>query len=198
MRFGLITFSAAVLALAACGGSGGGDDEANVATADGNAVDAPAANSAVPAPATAADGRQYVELAGGSDLYEIESARLAQQRAASDDVKELAAMILADHQRSTEELVRAAGEAQPPIDVAPAMTAEQQSNLRALQAASGEAFDLEYLRQQVRAHEQALTLVTSYAAGGDVPSLRQHASNVAGPIQRHLARARELQTPQPE
>ena len=204
MRPQLVTL-AAMLAIGACGGAG--EDERNLATAEGNAVAPaagpdgnPAAPAGAPAPATAADGRQYVQLVGASDLYEIESARLAQQKAERPEVRELAGTILADHQSSTTQLMEAARSAQPAVEApAPALDAEQQSNLRALQAAApGAAFDLEYLRQQVRAHERALTLVTAYAAGGDVATLRAHAAQVAGPIQRHLARARDLAAPRPE
>lgn len=193
MRLKLLTLSA-LLALGACGG----DDPRNAAIAEGNAVEAAAAEAAAPAPATAANGRQYVDLAGASDLYEIESARLAQEKAQRPEVRELAGAILADHRRSTAELARAARAAQPPLNAAPALDSEQQANMAALRSAAAGAFDQEYLRQQVRAHERALTLVTAYAAGGEVDSLRAHAASAAGPIQRHLARARELAAPQPQ
>jgi putative membrane protein len=196
MRRILITASA--LALAACGGEG--SDPGNVATAEGSAV----ANGAAPGttkqpatPATAANGQQYVALVSGSDLFEIEAARVAQQKSQRDDVRELAGMILADHQGSTADLGRAGAQAQPPLSVAPVLNAEQQANLQALRAADGEAFDRLWLRQQVRAHEQALTLVTAYAANGDVEPLRRHAATVAEPIQRHLTTARRLEVPAP-
>ena len=110
-------------------------------------------------------------------------------------MRELAGMILADHQGSTADLARAAAQAQPPLRPAPVLNAAQQADLQALRAASGEAFDRLWLRQQVRAHEQALTLLTSYAARGEVAPLQRHASTVADPVQRHLARARELEVP---
>jgi len=187
---------AVVPALAGCGTA----DQPNQAAADRQArgnVARPAANAAAPAPATAATGRQYVELAGAGDLYEIESARLAQQKARRPEVREFAGMLLAEHRRSTAALERAAARAQPPIRTGPALNAEQQANLQALAAARGATFDPVWLRQQVNAHEQALTLVTAYAASGEVEALRQHAASVAGPIQRHLARARELEVPAP-
>ena len=187
---------AVVLVLAGCGSA----DETNLPAADrraGGDVAQPAANAEASAPATAATGRQYVELVGASDLYEIESARLAQQKARRLEVREFAGMLLAEHRRSTAALERAAARAQPPIPIAPALNAEQQANLQALGAARGATFDPVWMRQQVNAHEQALTLVTAYAASGEIEALRQHAASVAGPIQQHLARARALEVPAP-
>lgn len=135
---------------------------------------------------------QYVARASASDLYEIEAARLAIEKAERPEVKELARMILADHQRSTEALTVAARQATPPLTVEPQLDAAKQANMDALRAANGAAFDTEYLRQQVAAHEEALALVEPYAQGGEVAQLREHASTVAGPIRQHLERARVL------
>src|SRR5215212_12074434 len=102
------------LLLAACGGP---PDE-NASTATGAAVmngAPPAGVTGTPPPPTPATGAQYVALASGGDLYEIEAARLALQKAASQQVKGLAAMILADHQRSSRQLADAAASAAPPL-----------------------------------------------------------------------------------
>ncbi|WP_129790970.1 DUF4142 domain-containing protein [Sphingosinicella sp. CPCC 101087] len=193
----LLMTAAASFALAACGEAGGNDNmgqAVDTSNAMGNEV-APGANAMAnqAAPAlTASSGQQYVELAGGSDLYEIESARLALEKTQNADIRSLAQMIITDHERSTQELTAAAGRAQPPIAASPTMTAEQQANLQALRSASAETFDREYLQQQIRAHEQALGLVTDYSVNGDVEPLRGHASTVADPIRQHLNRAREL------
>jgi putative membrane protein len=203
MEMRLTLAVAATAALAACNG---GHDEQNQATAQGSAVQDPAVSNAPapvtqpapPSPQTAANGEQYVGLAGSGDFFEIQSARIAQQKAQRPEVRELAGMILADHQRSAAELARAAAEARPPIGAVPVLSADQQSKIQALRAASGAAFDAAYLQQQIEAHQQALTLVTAYASGGDVEVLRRHASTSAAAIQRHLARAREVAAPPPQ
>jgi putative membrane protein len=198
MQVRFLMAASAALALAACGGSGGSTEATDAAEAEANAAGnlaAPDASAAARAGATAANGQQFVELAGGGDLFEIESAAIALEKTQNAAIRELAGMIRTDHERATRELRGAAGEAQPPINVAPRMTPEQQMNLDRLRNADAAAFDQEYLQQQIQAHEQALTLVTSYAATGDVPSLQRHASTVAGPIQQHLSRARELSEP---
>lgn len=191
--------AAAALALAACGGDTANENagEADTGVMDNMAMDNTAMNGdanamapAAAAPATAAD---YAARAAASDLFEIESGRLAQDKAQNADVKAFARMLVADHEKSTADLKAAAAKAQPAITVAPALDAEQQANMQALQAASGAEFDRLYLGQQIVAHEKALGLVRNYASAGDVEALRQHASTVAGPIQKHLERARELQ-----
>ncbi len=187
--------SAALIALAACGQ---GSDTAETNVSDNMALDntmagtdnmmAGAAGAQMPA-----NGQEYATMAAASDMYEIEAARLAADKAQNADVKTLAQMIRTDHEKSTADLKTAAGQAQPAITVTPQMNPEQQSMIQALQSATTADFDRTYLDQQVQAHEKALAMVQGYAQNGDVDSLKQHASTVAAPIQKHLQRARELQ-----
>lgn len=195
MKAHLILASAAVLALTACGG---GDDAAtndagldtNMAVETGdNMADA---NMAAPA-ATASTGQEYADMAAAGDMYEIESAQLAMEKSQNSDLKEIAQMIITDHQKSTADLKNAASQAQPAITVAPALNPEQQANMDALRAASAADFDALWISQQIPAHEKTLALVQGYAASGDVEPLKQHASTVAGPVQKHLDELRELQ-----
>jgi putative membrane protein len=198
MKIRILAASAAALGLVACGGS----DSANQSSPTesdavaGNAAaraDAGAMNNmAAPAAAPAANGQEYATRAAASDLFEIESARLATEKARSPDIKAFAQMLIGDHQKSTNDLKDAAQKAQPAITVAPALDPEQQSMMQALKAAGSEEFDRTFTQQQVQAHQKALALVQSYAQSGDVPSLKQHASTVAGPIQQHLQRAQQL------
>ena len=168
--------------LAACGGAG--EDE----TA-GKAY----GNSARPAPA-AVDAGQYVALASAGDLFEIELARLALDKGESAEVRGLAQMILADHQRLGRDLAAAAREARPPLTPASALDPAQQAGLEALRRNSGTAFDQAWLREQVRLHEQALDLAAAYARGGDPGPLRRHAAATIAPVQTHLIRARRLES----
>ena len=111
----------------------------------------------------------------------------------SAEVRGLAQMILADHQRSSAQLAQAGTQAQPPVTPSPVLSPSQQSSLEALQRPSGSAFDLAWLRQQVLAHQEALDLAGAYARGGDSEPLRRHAAGTIAAIQTHLARARRLE-----
>ncbi|QPQ54123.1 DUF4142 domain-containing protein [Allosphingosinicella flava] len=199
MKIRILAATAALCALAACG------DNETPAANDMAMNDAMMANDMAmndmamdnmmmngSAAAVPANGQDYAAMAAASDMFEIESSRLAQEKAQNADVKSFAAMLVTDHQKSTADLKTAAGQAQPAITVTPQMNAEQTANLEALRGASGAEFDRLYLQQQVPAHEKALAMLQGYAASGDVPSLKQHASATTGPVEKHLARAREL------
>ncbi|ODP38246.1 DUF4142 domain-containing protein [Sphingomonas turrisvirgatae] len=180
------------LALAACGGNA---ESANV-TVTGNdalagseaAMEGNAADNMAMAPDAAAPmtGQQFADTAAASDMFELESSKLAQEKATTAPVKEFAAMMIKDHTTSTAKLKAAAGKADPAITPAPAMNAEQTANLEALRAASGAEFDTLYKQQQVAAHQKTLAALQGYASSGDVPSLKTFASETAPVVEGHL------------
>lgn len=206
MRNTIIFSAATALALAGCGGGGGSADSANNFSTgdidmalggdeitplpeDENGLAATTGNAAGPRAST---GQDFVRLAAASDLFEMESARLAIAATRNGDVRQFAQMILADHQQATAALARAASQAQPPVPVTPILNPQQRQMLTALRAVQPDAFDRLYLQQQVAAHTEALAALQAYARSGEIPPFRQHASTVAGPVERHLTRAREL------
>jgi len=191
MKIKFLMASAALIALSACGSNDDAATTNNMAYADNVETENLLVDNGA-APATATGGQEYATKASASDLYEIQSSEMAGEKAKSGDVKSFARMLIADHNKSTADLKTAAAKAEPPIDVAPALDPEGQSNIEALRSAADADFERTYLTQQVAAHEKALAMVRAYAESGDVPSLKQHASTVSGPIKKHLARAREL------
>lgn len=199
MKLAPYAASAALLALTACGGSGGEQSAGteNMAVNEMATIDPAMNNMTGPDMATApvpATGQDYATMAAASDLFEIESSRLAQTKGQNAELKSFAQMLITDHEKSTADLKTAAQAAQPAITVTPALNPEQQANIQALQAASGAEFDRLYIQQQIPAHEKALAMVQGYAQSGDVPGFKQHAQTVSGPVGRHLERARQLQT----
>ena len=74
----------------------------------------------------------------------------------------------------------------------PALPADKQRMLTALQSASGAAFDTLYAQQQVTGHQEALALHQSFAQGGSDPNLKAVAATAVPIVQAHLDRARRL------
>ena len=135
----------------------------------------------------------YLPSAASSDLFEIQSSRLALQRACSPALRGFAQMLIQDHTRMSGQLLsaaRSAGLPEPPPQMAP----HHQQMLDCLAAASPANFDAAYRMEQIAAHEEALTLHRSYADEGDHPALRGVAAAAVPIIQGHLGQAQTLPT----
>jgi putative membrane protein len=134
------------------------------------------------APTTAA---QFAPLAAGSNLFEVASGKLAQAKGGSD-VKNFGAQLVAEHNQSIEEMKAALANVRPAITLPSAPPAELQAKLQALQGLSGDAFDRQFIADQISAHQQSLAAINGYIASGDNPALRDWARKATGTIQKHL------------
>ena len=171
----LLLSAAAALALSACA-STQADMQADAAMAAGDM--------------TPTQRGAYVEMAAASDLFEIQSGRMAAERGQSAAVRTFGQMLVDHHQRTTAQLAAAATAAgvMPTPDLMP-MQAQMMAELR---AAGGSGFDQVFIRQQIQAHEMALALHTNYASNGDTPALRTVAAAAAPIVRQHLDQARTL------
>jgi putative membrane protein len=170
----LLLSAAACLSLAACATKA--DMQADAAMAAGNM--------------TPTQRGAYVEMAAASDLFEIQTGRMAQERGQSAAVRQFGAMLVEHHQRTTAQLSAAAmaSGTMPTPDLMP-MQAQMIAELR---AASGSGFDQVFIRQQIQAHDMALALHSNYAARGDTPALRTVANAAVPVVRQHLEQARTL------
>lgn len=159
----------------------------------GTTVTASAQTPPPPPPAEAKmQSAAYVMAAGKSDMYEIESSRIALQKTQNAGIRRYADMMIKHHQKTTADTMAAARKAgMNPSPPAP--DAGITASLGELQAASGADFDRLYLGQQVPAHQAALDLHQSYGAGGDQPALKATAKRAVPIVKQHLAAAQRMQ-----
>jgi putative membrane protein len=196
----LLLASLGALALSACNSEPAGNTSAADGTAAGdtaaadtgatgtggaNTMETPAAGAA----ATTAQG--FADSAAASDMFEIESSKLANTMAKSADVKSFAQMMITDHTKSSAELKAAAGKATPAVTPAPKLAPDQQASLDSLKSA-GANFDKTYAQAQVDAHQKTLSLLQGYASAGDSEPLKAFASKTAPVVSQHLEKARTL------
>ncbi|WP_084445835.1 DUF4142 domain-containing protein [Sphingomonas sp. TDK1] len=192
----LILSAAPIFALAACGGNSNGGTDAmnsgdtitNVPASETSMGDNMGAMNGMDGNAMAAapmTGQDFANTVAASDAFEIAAGKLAQQKATTADLKSFGKQMVEDHTKSTAMLKTASGKASPAITPAPAMTDEQQANLKTLESATGTQFDTAYKNQQVVAHRKALDAVQAYAQGGDVAQLRDFAKDAEPVISKH-------------
>lgn len=175
MRIPLLFSTVAALAIAGCNDRSATPEQAEVTTDM-----APAAEPAM----TASD---YVTAAAMSDMYEIESSRLALEKGQSDEVKAHARRMIEDHTRTSDALKAAVADMASGMQIPTQLDARHRQMIDDLRAAEGAEFDRIYMQQQRMAHDSAYRLHSSFAQGGDNPDLKTVAQNAVPIIERHRA-----------
>ena len=131
--------------------------------------------------------REFISNAYQSNLKEIQLGQLAEQQASSDEVKQYAREVVADHTRANDELqqIANANGIDLPSDV-PSTEQEQFSGL------SGTEFDRQFLQHQQDAHRQAISMYEQQASQGQDPELKAFASNQLDSLREHENKANTL------
>lgn len=186
----LITAVSLGLALAACGKK---NDETVTTTndmsmtTDMNASSNGAmADSNMGATTAAMPAQAFTDAAAATDMFEIQSGRLAETMATSASLKTMAKMLVADHTKSSDMLKAAAKKSSPMVALPMTLPADLKAKLDALKAAKGADFDKLYMEQQMDGHKAALETLKSYSAGGDQASLKEFATKSVPVVQGHL------------
>lgn len=160
----------------------------------------PDANPAatVPTPSNEASTDDYVSKAAAINLFEIESSRIAEQRAANPEVRSFAAMMVKEHGNTTQGLKTALSQSRETAPRPATLPLDLRAKLDALTQASAADFDRRYMETQVDAHQDALNLHSRYANAGDSPALHTFAIQTAPAVQKQLDRARSLRDSLPQ
>ena len=124
----------------------------------------------------------YVAAASSIDLFEMQSAQLALQRAQDAANRAFAERVLSAHQGTSAQLSFAGRR----LNLLPSasLNAEHQAMLNAL-SATGD-FDNTYRAQQRIVIEQGVQLHSGYARSGDSPTLRPIAENAENVMRANL------------
>ena len=158
--------------------------------------------------AGASDGdRNFVEESLNAGMAEVELAKLAQQHAANNDVKQFAQMMMRDHTKAGDELKQVAQKHS--IAATAALTDEQRDLVQKLSGLRGAEFDREYMDAMVSSHQDVIDHLQSRASedrfgdnkgevrpeSADNPveqSLNQWAANTLPTARHHLDEARRV------
>lgn len=131
-----------------------------------------------------------------SDMFEIESSKLALQKAQSAEVKKFAQSMIDAHTQSSAKLKAIAAAAKPPIMLPTMLPADKNIRIDSLSKASGASFDAMYMTHQTEAHQNALSMLEGYAANGQDAALKQLAASLAPIVSGHLDMVRRMKMPE--
>ena len=134
------------------------------------------------------DKGSFVKVVTSANAFEIESSKLAEEKARDGDVKDFAKQMIADHTKAAEGLKKAAKLGDEPPVLAP----KHQAMLDTLKGASGEDFQALYIEMQASAHMDAVTLFATYAKGGDDAAVKQFAAETLPKLEMHKMHVMKL------
>lgn len=146
----------------------------------------------VPTPANEAAAPDFVMKAAMSDMYEVEAAKVALQRATNAEAKKFAQMMVEDHTKSTSNLKSAIAASGLTLTPPAALDEAHAKRLQDLKDKDAADFDKAYLEDQVDAHQTALNLHQRYANDGDNTALKGFAATTAPVVQGHYDHAVKL------
>jgi putative membrane protein len=132
----------------------------------------------------------FIKEAATSDVLEIDSSKLAQQKGNATE-RTFAGQMTTDHTKTSSELKSmVSGDLKAAIPTA--LDDSSQKKLDKLRDAKPEDFASEYDPMQVSAHKDAVSLFERYAKGGDDPKLKDWAAKTLPALQHHLEMAQDM------
>lgn len=127
-------------------------------------------------------------------MFEVEAAKLAQDRTRDERERRFAQKMLDTHGKATEELrgLLQNTSSLRGVQVPGQLDPQYQIWLSQLRAAQGDTFQSLYAQQQAEAHLIAIDLFRNYSQVGDDEALKRWAASRLPVLQQHFEKARAL------
>ncbi len=132
---------------------------------------------------------KFIKGAAEGNLAEVKLGELAQQRAASDSVKEFGKRMATDHQKAYDELSQVAS--QKGVAMPTALDRGHQRRYDKLAKLSGADFDRAYMKEMVRDHDKDVKAFQKEANAGKDPDVKAWASRTLPTVQEHQQLAKQ-------
>jgi len=134
----------------------------------------------------------FVTEAATSDMFEIESSKLAVERSQDAATKTFAQQMITDHTKTSDELKALVSGGKVKATIPTAMSSSQQSMLDDLKKLNGDDFTKQYHSDQEDAHEDAVDLFKRYGDEGENADLKAWAAKTRPALEHHLMMAKDM------
>ncbi len=133
----------------------------------------------------------FVKQVAISDMFEIESSKLAAQKGDAA-TKTFAKQMVTDHTKTSTELKGLVSSGKVKAEIPTALDKTHTGKLENLQSLNGSDFNNQYHDDQLAAHKDAVSLFERYSKSGENPDLKSWASTTLPALQQHLKMAEDL------
>ncbi len=138
--------------------------------------------------APAVTSKQFIKQAIQGNLAEVQVGKLAQEKGASQGVKDYGAMLVKDHDAANQSATQTAQ--QMNVEPPGSPDSKQKAVYDKLSKLSGEKFDKEFIRAAVKDHKEDVAKY-KHEAKGSGPAA-DYAKNILPKLQDHLKQAEDL------
>lgn len=135
--------------------------------------------------------QRFILTAARYGLAETALGRLATQQATNPQVKQFAQLMVSDHTKTNDELLTLA--LQKKIEPPKSMSDASQVEYDKLTTLQGAAFDQEYIRAMVQAHQSAVNMFEKEIQAGNDKPVQDWANKTLPMLQHHLQMAQQLE-----
>jgi putative membrane protein len=135
--------------------------------------------------------QEFMQQAAASDMFEIQTGNMADQKGTMAQVKTFGQMLVTDHTKSSNEMKALAS--QKNVTLPTTLPADKMQKVTTLQNQNGTAFDRQFAQMQVEAHEEAIDLYEK--ADNDITDTQLQAfiDKTLPVLRMHLEEAQELE-----
>jgi putative membrane protein len=176
-------------------GSTGASDTSNMTNANSNSTNN--TNGGTTSSQTGTTGARlnaqdstFVMKAAMGGMMEVQAGQVAQQKAASERVRNFGAMMVNDHTQANQELMSLASSRG--MTVPTALPADMQRHMDELQKMSGAAFDRRYMSMMVTDHQKTVADFQKQSQNGNDPDLKAWAAKMLPALQMHRDSAQAI------
>jgi putative membrane protein len=134
----------------------------------------------------------FITEAASSDMFEVESSKLAVERSQDAATKSFAQQMITDHTKTSEELKAMVAGGKVKATLPTAMSSAQQTMLDDLKKVQGDDFTKLYHSDQEDVHEDAVDLFKRYGDEGENAELKAWAAKTRPALEHHLQMATDM------
>lgn len=133
--------------------------------------------------------KTFMNKAALGGMVEVELGKLAQQKAASEQVKQFGSHMVDDHGKANDELKQIAGA--KGVTLPAALDAKHRATLEKMQQLSGASFDRAYLAEMQTDHKEDIALFEKQSRSGNDADLKGFATKALPTLREHQKMLRE-------
>jgi putative membrane protein len=127
---------------------------------------------------------RFVKDTANGGLLEVELGKLAQQKAASQQVKDFGKKMEQDHSKANTDLKQIASSKD--VQISDKLEGKHKSTYDRLAKLSGEKFDREYMKTMIDDHKSEVDKFKKEAESAKDPDVKQFASKTLPTLEKHL------------